>query len=78
MTSELLKTIFLQNEVDFRSIDLLAAKKNIASDIPRRSRIDYSILACGHDIFVALNPATRKFDLSRLNKVTGKKLFQRI
>ena len=76
MTSELLKTIFLQNEVDFRSIDLLAAKENIANEMPKKSQIDYSILAYRHEIFIALNPATRKFNLSQLNKVTGKKLSQ--
>lgn len=76
MPSELLKTIFLQNEVGFRSIDLLAAKTNIVNDMPKSSQIDYSILASGHEIFIALNPATRKFDLSQLNKVTGKKLSQ--
>ena len=74
MSSELLKTIFLQNEVDFRSIDLLFAKKNIADNVPKQSQINYSILTCGSEIFIALNPATRKFDLSQLNKVTGKKL----
>ena len=74
MSSELLKTIFLQNEVGFRSIDFLSAKNNITADVPKQSQIDYSILTCGSEIFVALNPATRKFDLSQLNKVTGKKL----
>ena len=74
MPSELLKTIFLQNEVNFRSIDLVSADKNITADVPKQSQIDYSILACGSEIFIALNPATRKFDLSQLNKVTGKKL----
>jgi len=74
MPSELLKTIFLQNEVNFRSIDLVSADKNIAANVPKQSQIDYSILACGSEIFIALNPATRKFDLSQLNKVTGKKL----
>ncbi len=74
MPSELLKTIFLQNEVNFRSIDLVSADKNITADVPKQSQINYSILACGSEIFIALNPATRKFDLSQLNKVTGKKL----
>lgn len=74
MPSELLKTIFLQHKVDFRSIELLSAKKNIAAEVPKQSQIDYSILACGSEVFIALNPATRKFDLSQLSKVTGKKL----
>lgn len=74
MPSELLKTIFLQNKVDFRSIELLSAKKNIADSVPKQSQINYAILTCGSEIFIALNPATRKFDLSQLNKVTGKKL----
>ena len=74
MPNELLKTIFLQNEVDFRSIDLLSEKNNISADLPKQSQIDYSILTCGSEIFIALNPATHKFDLSQLNKVTGKKL----
>ena len=35
MSSELLKTIFLQNEVDFCSIGFLSAKKNITADVPK-------------------------------------------
>lgn len=74
MPSELLKTIFLQNKVGFRSIDIPSAKNNNTANVLKQSKIDYSILTCGSEIFIALNPATRKFDLSQLNKVTGKKL----
>ena len=36
--------------------------------------IDFSILADENELFIALNPATHKFDLSRFNKAGGKKL----
>ena len=68
MPSNLLKTIFLQNEVDFRNIEL------VSSYLPKQSQIDFSILSNGNEIFIAMNPATHKFDLSQLNKVTGKQL----
>ncbi len=42
----------------------------------KQSKIDCSILSCDSDLFIALNPATRKFNLTRLNKVIGKKLSQ--
>lgn len=74
MPSELLKTIFIQNEVGFRNIDILPKEKNVLLNMPMQSQIDYSILSSGSEIFIALNPATHKFDLSQLNKVTGKKL----
>lgn len=74
MSGELLKTIFVQNKVDFRSVEFNSTKQNITTKVPRESQIDYSILSSDNDIFIALNPATRKFDLSRLNKITGKKL----
>lgn len=74
MSGELLKTIFVQNEVGFRDIELPSTEKNNTTRVPKESRIDYSILSSEDDIFVALNPATRKFNLSQLNKVTGKRL----
>ena len=73
MSGELLKTIFVQNEVGFRSVEFHSTKYN-ATKMSRESQIDCSILSSDDDIFIALNPATRKFDISRLNKVTGKKL----
>ncbi|MFK5913681.1 MAG: HDOD domain-containing protein [Woeseiaceae bacterium] len=38
------------------------------------SQIDCSILTCGNEYFIALNPITHEFDLSRLSKAVGKKL----
>lgn len=79
MPSELLKTVFIENEVDFRSIDFrniafLNQGNNILKSVPKQLQIDYSILSSGSDIFIALNPATHQFDLRKLNKVTGKNL----
>lgn len=74
MASELLKTIFKQNRVYFRSIDLHSSDNNFAGEISKHSQIDCSVLANGSELFIALNPATHKFNLSRLNKVVGKKL----
>ena len=74
MPSELLRTIFLQNEVCFRNIELHSSNNNVDIDLPKESQIDCSVLSSGDEVFIALNPATRKFDLSKLNKVTGKNL----
>ena len=74
MASELLKTIFKQNRVYFRSIDLHSSDNNLADEISKHSQINCSVLANGSELFIALNPATHKFNLSRLNKVVGKKL----
>lgn len=74
MSSEFLKTIFSQHDVRFRSIDLIASSVNLVSTIPEQSQIDCSLLSCEGEFFIALNPATHKFNLSRLNKVLGKKL----
>ena len=74
MPSELLKTIFMQNEVGFRNIDLVSQEKQTAKNMPKQSRIDYSILSSGSEVYIALNPATHKFNLERFKKVTGKNL----
>ena len=79
MPSELLKTVFIENEVDFRNIDFrniafLNQGNNIVKSVPKQLQIDYSILSSGSEVFIALNPATHQFDLTKLNKVTGKNL----
>lgn len=74
MNSELLKTILQQHQVDFRSIDILASANNFTAAMPKKSQIQCSFLSCENELFVALNPVTHKFNLSRLNKVTGKNL----
>lgn len=74
MFNDLLKAVFQQNDVDFHRIDLLSSANNPTVDISRQSQINYSILVCDSEFFIALNPATYKFDLSRLNKITGKNL----
>ncbi|MCW8900803.1 MAG: HDOD domain-containing protein [Gammaproteobacteria bacterium] len=74
MPSELLKTIFQQNQVDFRCIDLFSSAGNFVADMSKQSQIDCAILSDNSDIFIALNPATHRFNLSLLNKVLGKKL----
>ena len=74
MTSELLKTVFIQNEVGFRDVDFFLEENHIYASMPNQSQIDYSVLSNGCKIFIALNPSTHKFDLSQLNKITGEKL----
>lgn len=74
MDCQLLKTIFQKNEVDFQVINALDTENNSNKEIGRASQVECSILSCDSELFVALNPATHQFDLSRLNKVTGKKL----
>jgi len=74
MNSEILKTIFQHRQVDFRSIDFLSSAKNHTAIMSKQSQIECSFLSCENELFVALNPATRKFNLSSLNKVTGKNL----
>lgn len=74
MPSELLKTLFQKNHVDFRCIDLFNSAGQLSVDVSKQAQIDCSILSDEHDLFIALNPASYKFNLSRLNKVLGKKL----
>ena len=74
MPSELLKTIFQQNEVDFRCIDLASSSGVSPLNIFKHSQIACSILSHGSDLYLALYLTTHKFDLPRLNKVVGKKL----
>jgi len=74
MTNELLKTIFQKNHIEFRSIDLVSSEKEPVLDIFKQSQIDCSVLSCDSDYFIALNPATHKFNLARLNKAVGRKL----
>lgn len=74
MLSELLKTIFQQNQVDFNYIAFLSGINTSAVDMLEQSKVDCSVLSFENELFVALNPATHVFDLSRLNKITGKTL----
>lgn len=76
MPSELLKTIFQKNHVDFRSIDLFSSSGQLAVELSKQSQIDCSILSDENDLFIALIPSTYKFNLSRLNKAIGKKLLR--
>lgn len=74
MPSELLKTIFQQNYVDFRSIELVSSSDTPPIDVFKKSQIEITVLTDDKDFFIALNLATHKFNLSSLNKATGKKL----
>lgn len=76
MANELLKTIFEQNKIDFRSVDLFSSLNGSSVEIPKQSLINYSLLTCDSKFFLALNPASYKFNLSRLNKIIGKKLYK--
>ena len=73
MSSELLKTIFEQNHVEFRNV-ILSSSATPSLDIFKHSQIDCSVWECESEFFIALNPATHEFDLSRLNKAIGKTL----
>ena len=74
MLTELLKTIFQQNDVSFHNIDPLYFEKNSSINIPNLSQVDCTILSYDNELFIALSPAAYQFDLSRLNKITGKNL----
>lgn len=74
MRSDLLKTILQKKHVDFRSIDLNTSENLAAINRYKMAQINGSVLSCDSDYFIALNPATHKFSLSRMNKVTGKDL----
>ena len=74
MQKELIETIFQQNHVDFSRIEMILDKNILAIDILKKSQVDCTILTSDNEFFIALNPTTRTFDLSRLNKITGKSL----
>ncbi len=76
MKSQLLKTIFQKNNIEFRSLDIAALEKKPVLELFKQSQINCSVLSCDNDYFIALNPATHEFDLARLNKATGKKLLK--
>ena len=69
MPSELLRTILQKNYIDCRNIDLLTS-----ANMPKQSQIDCSVLSYASEIYIALNPATHRFDLSRFSRVVGEKL----
>jgi len=75
MANELLETIFEQYEVGFRNIDLTSLN-GLPFNIAKQFQINCSFLTCDSEFFIALNPATHKFNLSRLNNITGRKLYQ--
>ena len=69
MPSELLRTIFQKNHIDFRNIDILSS-----ANMPKQSQIDCSVLSHESDVYIALNPATHRFDLPRFSRIVGKSL----
>ena len=69
MPSELLRTIFQKNHIDFRNIDILSS-----TNMPKQSQIDCSVLSHESDVYIALNPATHRFDLPRFSRIVGKSL----
>ena len=74
MSKALLKSLFEQNDVGFRSIELFSFIENPVDAISKRFQINCSLLSCDGAFYIALNPATHKFDLARLNKIVGKNL----
>ena len=76
MHGAILETIFQQNHVDYSCIKLFPNKNRPAADILKKSQVDCTVLTFGDELFVAFNPAVRSFDLSRLNKITGKSFSQ--
>lgn len=74
MPSELLKTIFNQEKIAFKSIDLASSSGVSSLNIARHAQIACEILFYECELYIALYLTTHKFDLSRLNKVVGKQL----
>ncbi len=74
MHSELLKTILEKNNVDFSCMDVFSETNTSVLNILKKSQVDCTVLTFNNEFFIALNPATHTFDLSRLNKITGKSL----
>ena len=76
MHSELLKTMFKQNNVGFSCMDVFSEINTSVLNILKKSQVDCTILTFNNEFFIALNPATHIFDLSRLNKITAKFLLR--
>ncbi|MCK4864889.1 MAG: HDOD domain-containing protein [Gammaproteobacteria bacterium] len=74
MHSELLKTMFKKNNVDFSCMDIFSETNTSVLNILKKSQVDCTVLTSNNELFIALNPASHIFDLSRLNKITGKSL----
>ncbi len=74
MPSELLRTIFQKNHIDFRNIDFRNIDFLTSADIPKQSQIDCSVLSDENELYIALNPATHQFDLPKFSRVVGKTL----
>ena len=74
MPSELLRTIFQKNHIDFRNIDFRNIDFLTSADIPKEYQIDCSVLLHESELYIALNPATHRLDLPKLSRVVGKTL----
>ena len=74
MSNELLRQIFQQNDVEYRSIDGPTLNQKPVLNIFKQSQINCSLLSHDNEYFIALNPSTHEFDLARLNTAVGKKL----
>ena len=74
MPSELLKTIFKQEKITFKSIDLASSSGVSSLNIVNHAQIACEILSYESELYIALYLTTHKFDLTRLNKVVGKEL----
>ena len=76
MANELLKSIFEHHNVDFRDIDFNPLINGWPVNIEKQSLINCSLLTCDSEYFIALNPSDHKFNLPRLNKIIGKRLYK--
>ncbi len=76
MRRELLETLFQQNHINSSCIKIFSEENISAVEVLKKSQVDCTVLTFEDEFFVALNPATRKFNLSRLNKITGKSLLE--
>lgn len=74
MPSELLKTIFNQEKIDFKSIDLASSSGVSSLNIANHAQIACEILFYDSELYIALYLTTHNFDLPRLNKIVGKQL----
>jgi len=74
MPSELLKIIFKQENITFKSIDLASSSGVSLLNIANHAQIACEILSSETELYLALYLTTHKFDLLRLNKIVGKQL----
>ena len=74
MPSGLLKTIFEQDNIKYRCIDLATSSGLSPEKILNHSQIACEILAHEDELYIALYLTTHNFELAKLSKAVGKQL----